>query len=125
MSDTATGKFSEEFLATWTETDPDARRAAIERVWSPAGRMLVGPPVGATLEGPDQIAGFLAKVNAENIVAKGLTFVYDSEQEAGDATMLRWSMLTPDGKVVGRGLEVLHRGADGKVETAYVFLGVE
>jgi hypothetical protein len=125
MSDTATSKFSEEFLATWTETDPDARRAAVERVWSPEGRMLIGPPVGATLEGRDQIAGFLTKVNAENIVEKGLTFVYDAEQEAGDATMLRWSMLTPASDVVGRGVEVLHRGADGKVETAYVFLGVD
>jgi hypothetical protein len=124
MSTTKAEQFDREFLATWTETDPTARHAAVERVWSPTGRMVVAP-LGATAEGHEQIEGFLAKVNAENIVGKGLTFVYDQRLEADDALMLRWSMLTPAGDPVGRGLEVLHRGGDGKVETAYVFLGVD
>jgi hypothetical protein len=118
-------QFDREYLETWTETDPATRRAAVERVWSPEGRMVVGPPVGAALEGFDAIEAFLAKVNAENIGEKGLTFVYDRRQEADDALMLRWSMRTPDGETVGRGVEVLFRGEDGKVRTAYVFLGVD
>jgi hypothetical protein len=124
MSETTTEKFDQEFLETWTATDPAARRAAIERVWAPDGRMVVSP-VGATLEGFDQIEAFVAKVAAENIVEKGLEFVYDQRQEADDALMLRWSMLAPGGEAVGRGVEVLFRDADGKVKTAYVFLGVD
>jgi hypothetical protein len=121
----STATFDRQYLETWTATDPDERRAAVERVWSPRGRMVVGPPVGATLEGLDQIGGFLAKVNGETIVDKGLEFVYDQTLEAGDSLLLRWSMLTPDGDRVGRGVEVLFRDDDGKVETAYVYLGVD
>jgi hypothetical protein len=124
MSETMAPKFDQEFLETWTATDPAARRAAIERVWAPDGRMVVSP-VGAELRGFDQIEGFVAKVNAENIVEKGIEFVYDQRQEADDALMLRWSMLTANGETVGRGVEVLFRDADAKVETAYVFLGVD
>jgi hypothetical protein len=124
MSQTTTEKFDQQFLETWTATDSAARRAAIERVWAPDGRMVVSP-VGATLEGFDQIEAFVAKVNAENIVGNGLEFVYDQRQEADDALMLRWSMLTPAGETVGRGVEVLFRDADAKVKTAYVFLGVD
>src|ERR1700761_4921850 len=118
MSETTIEKFDQQFLETWTATDPAARRAAIERVWAPEGRMVVSP-VGATLEGFDAIEAFVGQVNAENIVGKGLEFVYDQRQEAGDALMLRWSMLTPGGEAVGRGVEVLFRGDDGKVATAY------
>jgi hypothetical protein len=125
MSETTIEKFDQEYLETWTATDPDARRAAIERVWAPEGRMFVGPPAGATLEGHDQIAAFVGQVNAENIVGKGLEFVYDARQEAGDSLMLRWSMLTPDGETVGRGMEVLYRDGGGKVTAAYVYLGVD
>ena len=125
MNETKIEQFDQQYLETWTETDPAARRAAVERVWAPDGRLIVGPPVGATLAGFDQIEGFLAKVNAENIVGKGLRFVYDQRLEADDALMLRWSMLTADGETVGRGLEVLFRADDGKVRKAYVFMGVE
>jgi hypothetical protein len=125
MSETATlEQFDQEFLETWTETDPEKRRAAIERVWAPEGRMVVAP-IGATLEGFDQIAAFVGQVNDENIAGKGLRFVYDQRLEAGEALLLRWSMLTPDGEAVGRGVETLFRGGDGKVRTAYVFLGVD
>jgi hypothetical protein len=122
-SETTIEQFDQEFLETWTATDPAARRAAIERVWAPDGRMVVSP-VGAELQGFDQIEAFVAKVNAENIVEKGIEFVYDQRQQADEALMLRWSMLAPGGEAVGRGVEVLFRGDDGKVATAYVFLGV-
>jgi hypothetical protein len=124
MSTTTSETFDAEFLRTWTETDPAARHEAVERVWSPQGQMAVAP-LGVTVEGHEQIEGFLAKVNGENIVEKGLTFRYDQRLEADDSLMLRWSIATPAGEVVGRGLEVLFRGEDGKVETAYVFLGVD
>jgi hypothetical protein len=75
MSETTTPSFDQQFLETWTATDPAARRAAIERVWAPEGRMVVSP-VGAELQGFDQIEAFVAKVNAENIVDKGLEVLF-------------------------------------------------
>jgi hypothetical protein len=45
--------------------------------------------------------------------------------ESGEALMLRWSMAAPDGSVVGRGADVIFRGDDGAVQTAYMFMGVD
>ena len=50
-------KLAEQYIATWNETDPSARRALIGQVWSEGGRYIdpladvTGPD--ATLAGPD------------------------------------------------------------------------
>jgi len=76
------------------------------------------------LEGTDQIAGLIGQVYDENIEANRLRFTYDQRVDAGDATVLRWSMLTPDGTAVDRGVEVLFCGEDGKIHTDYLFMSV-
>jgi hypothetical protein len=128
MSEKTLEKFDREYLETWTESDPVRRRAKVERIWAADGRLVAGPPVGVNgmaFEGHDQIEGFLAQVNEESIVGNGLRFDYDQRVQAGDALLLRWSMLTPDGRSAGRGVEIIFRGDDGKVQTAYVFMGID
>ena len=124
MSNTATDDFTAEYLTTWTEPDADKRRAVIDRFWAADGRLIASAPVNATLEGTDQIAGLIGQVYDENIEANGLRFTYDQRVDAGDATVLRWSMLTPDGTAVDRGVEVLFCGEDGKIHTDYLFMSV-
>lgn len=96
----------------------------IERFWAPDGRLIASAPVDATLQGTDQIAGLIGQVYDQNIAANGLRFTYDQRIDAGDAILLRWSMLTPDGTAVDRGIEILFRGQDGKIHTDYLFMGV-
>lgn len=59
------------------------------------------------------------------IAGKGLTFAYDQHIESGDSILLRWSMLAPSGDVVGRGVDIVFRNADGRVQTAYMFMGID
>lgn len=117
-------EFDRQYLETWTEPDPQKRRANIERLWSADGRMAISP-VGATLQGVDEIAAHIERVHEQNIVGRGLRFVYDQHAEAGDALLLRWSMLTPDGGVAGRGADLLFRDANGQVQTVYMFMGID
>lgn len=124
MSNTATDDFTTEYLTTWTEPDADKRRGIIDRFWAPDGRLIASAPVNATLEGTEQIAGLIGQVYEANIAANGLQFTYDQRIDAGDAILLRWSMLTPDGAAVDRGVEVLFRGEDGKIHTDYLFMSV-
>lgn len=63
-------------------------------------------------------------MHEQNIVGRGLRFAYDQHVEAQEA-LLRWSMLAPDGGVAGRGVDVVFRGADGLVQTVYMFMGVD
>jgi hypothetical protein len=116
--------FDRQYLETWTEPDPQRRRANIERLWSADGRMVVSS-IGLTVEGIDEIGAHIARVHDQNIVARGLRFVYDQHVEADDALLLRWSMLAPDGIVVGRGVDVIFRDVDGLAQTVYMFMGVD
>jgi hypothetical protein len=116
--------FEQQYLQTWTEPDRQRRRANIERLWSPEGRMVVSS-IGATLHGVDEIDGHIALVHEQNIVGRGLRFVYDQHAEAGGALLLRWSMIAPDGSVVGRGVDVVFRDDAGRVQTVYMFMGID
>src|SRR5580700_10946718 len=97
--------FDQQYLETWTE--PDA-----ERLRAPDGRLEISP-AGLTLEGTDAIAEHVGRVHEQNIAGRGMRFQYDQHAEAGDALLLRWSMLAPDGSVVGRGVDLVFRGPDG------------
>lgn len=124
MSNAATDDFTTEYVTTWTEPDADRRRGIIDRFWAADGRLIASAPVNATLEGTDQIAGLIGQVYQDNIAANGLQFTYDQRIDAGDAILLRWSMLTPDGAAVDRGVELLLRGQDGKIHTDYLFMSL-
>ena len=115
--------FDRQYLETWTETDPQQRRANIERMWSADGRMVISP-MGLTVQGVEELTAHIARVHEQNIVGRGLRFVYDQHLEADGALLLRWSMLAPDGAVAGRGVDVIFRDGDGLVQTVYMFMGV-
>ncbi len=116
-------EFDRHYLETWTEPDPERRRANIERMWSAGGRMVVSP-IGVTVQGVDEVAAHIARVHEQNIAERGLRFVYDQHEEADDALLLRWSMIAPDGSTVGRGVDVVFRAADGLIQTVYMFMGI-
>lgn len=81
--------------------------------------------LGITIEGVDNIDAHIARVHDDMIAAKGLTFAYDQQVEAGDALLLRWSMLSPSGDVVGRGVDLVFRDPEGRAEAVYLFMGVD
>jgi len=115
--------FDRQYLETWTEPDPERRRANIDRMWSTDGRLVVSP-IGVSVQGVGEIDAHVAGVYEQNIAERGLRFVYDQHAEAQDALMLRWSMLAPDGSTVGRGVDVVFRDADGRIQTVYMFMGI-
>lgn len=116
--------FDAAYLSTWTESDPDRRRAMIEDVWAPDGQLHVSSS-GATITGTADIAAHIDRVHAERIVGQGLTFAYDQHLESGGATLLRSSMLTAEGTVVGRGVDIVFRDDTGRVTATHMFMGVD
>ena len=124
MSATGLTDFDHDYLRTWTETDPVQRRAIIDRLWSPTGRMSVSS-LGITIEGVENIARHIAQVQDDLIAGKGLVFSYDQHVESGDASLLRWSMTAPNGEVVGRGADVIFRDGDGLITSVHMFMGLD
>lgn len=123
MTETLT-EFDRHYLETWTEPDPERRRANIERLWAANGRMVISS-IGASVQGIEEITPHIARVHDQNIVGRGLRFAYDQHAEAEEALLLRWSMLAPEGGVVGRGVDVVFRDPDGRVRTVYMFTGID
>lgn len=123
MNTDALTAFQNAYLETWTEPDATRRRANIDRVWAPDGRLVVSSP-GLIVEGVDAIDEHITRVHDDMIAGKGLAFVYDQHIESGDSLLLRWSMVAPSGEVVGRGVDVVFRDAEGRVQAAYMYMGV-
>lgn len=117
-------EFDRRYLETWTDPDPARGRAAIGELWAPGGRMIVSS-LGLVVEGVDAIADHVRRVHDENIVGRGLRFSYDQHVDADDAVLLRWSMIAPGDVVVGRGVDLMFRDADGRISTVYMFMGVD
>lgn len=115
--------FDQRYLETWTAPDAEQRRAAIEQLWAADGQLVISP-LGITVLGVDAIAAHVNRVYEDNILGKGLSFVYDQTAEAGDSLLLRWSMLAPNGAVVGRGVDVVFRDAEGRATTIYMYMGI-
>ena len=115
--------FDAAYLSTWTDPDAGKRLALIEQVWAPHGSLHISSP-SLSLNGTADIAAHIGRVHDDLIVGKGLTFSYDQHLESGDAILLRWSMTAPNGEVIGRGVDTVFRDTDGKVTSAYMFMGV-
>lgn len=97
----------------------DQRRRKIEQIWASDGRLAVSSP-GVTIEGGDDINAHISQVHDDLIADTGVAFTYDQHIESGDCLLLRWSMLAPSGDVVGRGVDLVFRNADGRADGLHV-----
>jgi hypothetical protein len=110
-------KLAEQYIATWNETDPSARRALIDETWSSGGRYI--DPL-ADVTGRDQIDAVIAAAQAQ---FGGMTFRLAGAVDAHhDQARFTWE-LGPDGAdAVIVGFDVAQRDADGRLAQVLGFL---
>jgi hypothetical protein len=110
-------KLAEQYIAAWNETDPSARRALIDEVWSADGRYL--DPL-AQVEGRDQIDAVIAAAQEQ---FAGMTFRLAGPVDAHhDQARFTWE-LGPDGaEALVVGFDVAQRDADGRLALVLGFL---
>jgi SnoaL-like protein len=102
-----------QYLETWNETDPAARRKAIDGLWAPDG--VYSDPI-ATAEGRDQIDATIAAVQGQ---FPGLAFTLAGPVDAHH-NIARFTWNLGDELVVG--FDVLVLDADGQISKVYGFL---
>jgi hypothetical protein len=101
------------YLETWNETDPAARRRAIDQLWAPGG--VYTDPM-AVAAGRDQIDATIAAVQSQ---FPGLAFTLAGPVDAHhDTARFCWNL--GDELVVG--FDVLVLDADGRIANVYGFL---
>jgi hypothetical protein len=101
------------YLETWGETDPQARREAVDELWAPDG--VYTDPM-ATAAGRDQIDATIAAVQGQ---FPGLAFTLAGPVDAHhDTARFTWSL----GDELVIGFDVLVLDADGRISKVYGFL---
>ena len=101
------------YLDTWNETDPAARRKAVNELWAPDG--VYTDPM-ATAAGRDQIDATIAAVQGQ---FPGLAFHLAGPVDAHhDTARFTWSL----GDELVIGFDVLALDADGRISNVYGFL---
>jgi hypothetical protein len=110
-------QLAEQYIATWNETDPSARRALIDEIWSQDGRYI--DPL-AEVTGRDQIDAVIATAQAQ---FASMSFRLASAVDAHhDQARFTWE-LGPDGAdAVVIGFDVAQRDADGRLAQVLGFL---
>jgi SnoaL-like domain len=101
------------YLQTWNETDPAARRKAIDELWAADG-VYTDPIVVAA--GRDQIDATIAAVQAQ---FPGLAFTLAGQVD-GHHDTARFSWNLGDDLVIG--FDVLALDANGQISKVYGFL---
>ena len=101
------------YLETWNETDPAARRAAVDKLWAADG--VYADPL-AVAAGPEQIDAHIAAAQAQ---FAGLAFALDGPVDSHhDIARFHWIL----GGDLVTGFDVLTADAGGRVARVYGFL---
>src|SRR5215468_7526060 len=106
------------YLATWNESNPDARRAAIESVWAEDGRYL-DPLTVAT--GHDAISTLIGTVQ-QQVPGYGFCLVNDVDAHHNVARF-SWALVPDDGgESIAEGFDVVLTDPDGRIGSVLGFL---
>ena len=129
-------RLAEQYTAVWMEADGERRRKAIAEVWS-EDAIHVLQPTQLVYEAADeravnpvwQVRGheeLEARVTSayDDFVASGqMTFqLQPGAKRLGDVVTWRWEGISPDGEVLGAGLEFVILAPDGRIATDYQFV---
>jgi hypothetical protein len=110
-------KLAEQYIATWNETDPSARRALIDEVWSSDGRYV--DPL-ADVAGRDQIDAVIGAVQAQ---FTGMTFRLAGNVDAHhDQARFTWELGADGADALVIGFDVAQWDADGRLSLVLGFL---
>ena len=108
----------DEYVATWNETDPDARRSMIEKIWVADGYYV---DRGAEARGVDQISA-----NIERIHRKFPDRIYGRTSEIyhhRERSRFEWAIIDPSGRPTFGGVAYVKFADDGRLRSVIGFFG--
>jgi len=133
---TTAERLAERYSAVWMEPDDERRRRLIAELWSADAIHVLQPTqevyeaaderaVNPTwqVRGHDELEARVSKAYEDFVATGQMTFrVRDGAKRLGDVVTWRWEGVSPDGEVLGAGLEFVILAADGRIATDYQFV---
>jgi hypothetical protein len=127
---------AERYNSAWMEPDAERRRKAIADVWSEDAIHVLQPTqegyaaaaeraVNPTwqVRGHDELEARVTKAYEDFVASGQMSFrPLDGAKRLGDVVTWRWEGVSPEGEVLGTGLEFVILAADGRIATDYQFV---
>lgn len=129
-------QFAERYNAVWMEPDGDRRRRMIAEVWSEDAIHILQPTEGVyeaaderavnptwQVRGHDELDARVTAAFRDFVASGQMSFrVRDGARRLGDVITWNWEGVSPDGEVLGVGLEFVILAPDGRIATDYQFV---
>jgi hypothetical protein len=129
-------ELAQRYTEVWMEPDDDRRRKAIAELWSEDAIHVLQPTqevyaaaaeraVNPTwqVRGHDELEARVASAYEDFVASGQMTFrLRGGARRLGDAVTWSWEGVSPDGEVLGTGLEFVTLAADGRIATDYQFV---
>lgn len=137
MNNNAAEELANRYVAVWNEPDADARRKAVEELWTEDGLHVLEPPeeiakraseigVTASLEarGYEQLVSRVSTAYGEFVAPGEYEFVpHGTPAVLKDLVKLRWAMVPAGGgEALAIGIDLLLLAPDGRIRTDYQFI---
>ena len=129
-------QLAQRYTEAWMEPDPDRRREAIAGVWTEDAIHVLQPTQEVYEAADERAVNPTWQVRGHRELEARVTSAYDDfvatgamtfrpaggAKRLGDVVTWRWEGVSPDGEVVGTGLEFVILAADGRIATDYQFV---
>ena len=129
-------QLAERYTAVWMEPDAERRRKLIADVWSedaihvlqPTQEVYAAADVRAVnptwqVRGHDELEARVTSAYEDFVATGQMSFrPREGAKRLGDVVTWRWEGVSPDGEVLGAGLEFVILAADGRIATDYQFV---
>ncbi len=129
-------QLAERYTAVWMEPDGDRRRKAIADLWSEDAIHVLQPTQEVYEAADERAVNPIWQVRGHDELEARVTSAYEDfvatgqmsfrsrggAKRLGDVVTWRWEGVSPDGEVLGAGLEFVILAADGRIATDYQFV---
>jgi len=130
-------ELAERYAAVWNEPDPDARRRAIETLWTEDALVLLQPPLemvatadnlavapSLRVRGHAELEARVTRAYEQFVAPDGNVFrARPDAQRLDDVVKFGWEMVPAGGdEILGGGLTVVKVDRDGRITHDYQFI---
>jgi hypothetical protein len=129
-------QIAERYTAVWMEPDAERRRRAIADLWTEDAIHILQPTEEVYEAAAERAVNPTWQVRGHGELEARVTSAYEDfvatgqmsfrsrpgAKRLGDVVTWRWEGVSPDGEVLGAGLEFVILAADGRIATDYQFV---
>lgn len=112
------------YIDAWSTTNGETRKSLISKVYSTEAEFYANEPGDEAIKhvGLDAIFQNISQVNDRLVTTNGLITKLISFSKNHDVLRVSWEMITTDGEIALKGMNLLLLSPTGKINKDYIFI---